>query len=122
MCSYYKQHEQDVPFDIAMLAQLELKERGDGGFYVEVPEVAELPVAERRADAPSFVWKKMHAVTVNIAGVTPLLRAGWQYIQASRHAVHRKCWELTGHLTESPISTFRGAEVGARLINILKEL
>ena len=52
MCHYYQRHTQDVPFDIAMLAQLELKRRPDGGFVVEVPGVAELPAAERRADAP----------------------------------------------------------------------
>lgn len=121
MCFYYESHGQDVPFDIAMLAQLELKDRGDGGFYVEVPKVAALPAEERRANAPSFVWEETPAVTVDIAGVTPLLRVGWQYIQASDHTVHRKCLELTGNLTEAPISTFQGAEVGARLINILKE-
>src|SRR5262249_33098920 len=83
MCYYYKLHDQDVPFDIAMLSQLELKLRPDGGFYVEVPEVEELPASDRRAYAPSFVWEKTPAVTVNVAGVTPLLRAGWQHIQAS---------------------------------------
>ena len=122
MCYYYQGHGQDAPFDIAMLAQLELKARPDGGFYVEVPEVAETPVAERYKDMPSFVWEKTPAVTVNVAGVTPLLRAGWQHIQASRHEVHRKCSELTAHVTESPISTFQGADTGARLIEILKEL
>ncbi len=122
MCYYYKWHDQDVPFDIAMLAQLELKRRPDGGFYVEVPEVAELPAGERRTDAPSFVWEKTPAVTVNVAGVTPLVRTGWQHIQASRHAVHQRCWDLTAHLTDSPISTFQGHEVGARLIEVLKEL
>jgi hypothetical protein len=122
MCSYYQLHQQDVPFDIAMLAQLELKQRVDGGFRVEVPEVAELPAAERRANAPSYVWEKTLATTVDVAGVTPLLRSGWQHIQASRHEVHRKCWELTAHLTECPIATFQGHDVGARLIEVLSEL
>jgi hypothetical protein len=122
MCYYYKYYAQDIPFDIAMLGQLELKGRPNGGFYIEVPEIAELTAAERRPDAPSFVWEKTPAVTADVAGVTPLLRTGWQHIQASRHAVHRRCWELTPYLTESPISTFQGHEVGARLIEILREL
>ena len=122
MCYYYKWHEQDVPFDIAMLAQLELERRPDGGFYVEVPKVAKLPRKERRANAPSFVWEKTPAATVNVAGVTPLLRVGWQHIQASRHDVHRRCWELTAHLTESPISTFQGDAAGAGLIDALNAL
>ena len=123
MCYYYEKHEQDVPFDIAMLAQLELlKARPNGGFYVKVPEVAELPAAQRHRNAPEFVWCKTPAATVDVAGVTPLLRTGWQHIQTSRHAVHRKCWELTAHLTELPISTFQGHEVGARLVEALREL
>jgi hypothetical protein len=122
MCYYYKGHDQDVPFDIAMLARLELKRRPDGGFYVNVPKVAAVPKSERRRGAPNFVWEKTPAATVGVAGVTPLLRAGWQHIQASPHAVHKKCWELTPHLTESPISTFRGFDAGAGLIKALKEL
>ncbi len=122
MCYYYKYHQQDVPFDIAMLAQLELKARGDGGFYVEVPKVAQLPEARRPPNAPDFVWERTPAATVNVAGVSPLLRTGWQHIQTSRHPVHQKCWELTAHLTESPISTFQGRAIGARLIKIMREL
>jgi hypothetical protein len=122
MCHYYEGHDQDVPFDIAMLAQLELKRHEDGRFYVKVPAVAALPPAERRPGAPSYVWESTPATTVDVAGVIPLLRAGWQHIQASPHAVHKKCWELTPYLTESPISTFQGAEVGARLIEALREL
>jgi hypothetical protein len=89
---------------------------------VEVPEIAKLPAAQRHPNAPDFVWKKTPAATVNVVGVTPLLRTGWQHIQTSRHAVHQKCWELTLHLTESPISTFQGHEVGARLVEALTEL
>ena len=55
MCYYYKYHDQDVPFDIAMLAGLELKRRPDSGFYVEVPEVTAVPRAERRPGSPSYV-------------------------------------------------------------------
>lgn len=123
MCYYYKWHDQDVPFDIAMLAQLELKDRPDGGgFYVDVPKVAAAPKSERRRDAPNFVWEKTPATTVGVAGVTPLLRAGWQHIQASPHSVHKRCWELTPYLTESPISTFRGKDAGEGLFDALKGL
>lgn len=122
MCYYYFERGQDVPFDIALLAQLELKARPDGGFVVEVPEVKELPEPLRPPDAPYFVWEATRSVTVNVAGVTPLLRAGWQHIRTSKHAVHQKCWELTDHLTESPVSTFSGADVAARLTKIFQEL
>src|SRR5262249_31377422 len=98
MCFYYKKNEQDVPFDIAMLAQLKLEAPPSGVFYVEVPRVGDLPAAHRPPTAPELVWEKPPAATVNVAGVIPLLRTGWQHIQTSRHAVHRKCWELTAHL------------------------
>ncbi|HEX9210909.1 MAG TPA: hypothetical protein VF901_10380 [Bradyrhizobium sp.] len=122
MCYYYQYHNQDVPFDIAMLAQVELKRRRDGGFRIEVPEVAETPQTKRRPRSASFVWEKTPATTLDVAGVTPLLRTGWQHIEKSRHDVHRKCWELTTHLTQSPISTFQGDQTGQRLLQILREL
>jgi len=120
MCSYYADHGQDVPFDIALLAHLELQQRPDGGFHVRVPEVPESP--DRDRDAPRFTWEKTPAVEIAVAGVTPLLRAGWQHLQSSQHPVHRKCWELTPHLTESPISTFQGGAVGERFIEIFRSL
>jgi hypothetical protein len=122
MCYYYRKNGQDVPFDIAMLAQLKLEKHANGGFYVKVPKVAELPAAQRHPNAPDFVWERTPTATVDVAGVTPLLRTGWQHIQTSSHAVHQKCWKLTPHLTESPISTFHGHEAGARLVEALMEL
>ncbi|MDA9511214.1 hypothetical protein XI09_42505 [Bradyrhizobium sp. CCBAU 11386] len=122
MCYYYQRHDQDVPFDIAMLAQVELKRRRDGGFRIEVPAVAETPKSRRRFRSASFVWEKTPETAIDVAGITPLLRAGWQHIEKSRHDVHRKCWELTGKLTPSPISTFEGDDVGESLLEILREL
>lgn len=127
MCYYYRQHHQDVPFDIAMLAQLELEMRpGRGGspagFTIQVPEVAEMPVEQRHADAPRWVWESTPPATVNVAGVTPLLRVGWQYIQESHHHVHRNCGELATYLTEAPIATFQGHRAGTLLVDILKDL
>jgi hypothetical protein len=121
MCYYYKEHNQDVPFDIAMLAQLKFERHRNGGFYVNVPRVEATSNAERRQGAPSFVSEETPSIRVGVAGLTPLLRAGWQNIQTSRHAVHRKCWELTPYLTESPVSTFRGADVGTSFIRALEE-
>jgi hypothetical protein len=121
MCFYYQQNNQDVPFDIAMLTQLELKQGSDARFFVNVPKVAETPKAQRREGAPPFVWESTPLTEVAVAGITPLLRVVWQHIQASPYDVHKKCSELAGHLTESPIATLRGHEAGARLVEILRE-
>ena len=124
MCYYYKSNGQDAPFDVAMLAGVELEQDhdGTGQFFVNVPEVPELPAIEQLAEAPDFVWRTTPATRVGVAGVTPLLRVGWQYIQASQYAVHRKCWELASNLTASPIATLRGHDAGTRMIEILREI
>jgi hypothetical protein len=122
MCSYYKAHHQDVPFDIALLAQLPLQKRKDGGFFVDVPAIKRLPEELREPDMPGFVWGQTQALTVGVAGVTPTLRSGWPMLAFSKHDVHRKCAELAEHLTETPVATLYGDEARKRLHEIFKEL
>lgn len=125
MCYFYRSAGQDVPLDIALLAQLELRPGTGGGFHVEVPEVAETPVSQRPANwsnLPEFTWRATPVVTVGVAGVTPLLRAGWQYLEASQHPVHRACWELAGQLTASPVASLQGEEAGRALVDTLRKL
>lgn len=121
MCAYYLQNGQDVPFDIAMLAQLKLHRRNNGGFFIDVPKISEVPKNKRSPDAPYFVWAAMKKARVGVAGVTPLLRVGWQNLGASSHSVHKHCLELTDHLTDSPIATFHGPSVFDMLRTILSE-
>jgi hypothetical protein len=121
MCAYYQQHGQDVPFDIAMMAQLKLQRRINGGFVVDVPKISEVPQDKRSPDAPYFVWAAMKKARVGVAGVTPLLRVGWQNLGASPHAVHKRCLDLTDHLTDSPIATFHEPSVFEKLGTILSE-
>ena len=122
MCSFYNVHNQDVPFDIALLTQLRLLPRPDGGFFVDVPPIPAIPPEMRQPDLPDFAWQATAHVTVNVAGVTPTLRLGWQMLVFSKHAMHRKCLELAEHLTESSIATLYGDVAGARLVHIFKEI
>lgn len=120
MCAYYWKHGEDVPFDIAMLAQLELQLHG-GGFFVDVPEIREVPRSQRAEDAPHFVWEGMPTARVTVAGVTPVLRVGWQHLGASPHPAHRQCITLMDWLTDSPIATFLGKAAFETLHGILQE-
>lgn len=122
MCTFYLEHEQDVPFDIAMLAQLKFQKRENGGFVVDVPKVSETPRQQRPPNAPDYVWCKTNEVRVNVAGVTPLLRAGWQNLGASSQSIHRRCLDLMDSLTDSPIATFRGERAFTMLHSILLEV
>ena len=122
MCYYYDYYNQDVPFDIAMLAGVPLEyNKQQRCFVINVPEVKEIPEAERTENAPEFTWESTPSVNVNVAGVTPILRVGWQHIRNSKHRIHRKCLELIDHLTEAPIATFSGKEVGKALIQAFRE-
>lgn len=122
MCYYYHWHDQDVPFDIAMLAGVPLDYNSKQHlFTINVPEVRETPEAERTENAPQFTWESTPLVHLNVAGVTPILRVGWQHIRNSKHRIHRQCLGLIDHLTEAPITTFSGNKVGEALIQAFKE-
>lgn len=128
MCYFYHSHRQDVPFDIAMLAQLELRphrnllRRHGGGFSIKLPAIDALPENQREPDTPDFAWLATPACTVRVAGVLPLLRVGWQHLQASPRRVHRRALELAGYLTECPIATVFGTDAGHELIGLHEEL
>ncbi len=121
MCFYYLQHDQDVPFDIALLSQLPLIPTGNGGFCIDVPEVSEVPEARRAPDMPHFLYTATPAERVTVAGITPTLRLGWQKLAHAEHQVHQRLFELSGHLTESPVATLYGAEAGQKLVSIVRE-
>lgn len=119
MCFYYKLHNQDVPFDIAMLAGLRLRSTDERGFLIEVPQIPEDPAGRSRG-WPKYTWEATPPVTVGVAGVTPVARAGWPHLRSSGHRVHRECWELIDHLAPSPVSTFVGMEARDRLAEIFR--
>ncbi|MEY4953319.1 MAG: hypothetical protein RL299_1743 [Pseudomonadota bacterium] len=121
MCTYYLWHDQDVPFDIALLSGLPLLETNSGGFCIEVPKVDEVPEELRAPDMPDFIWRNTPATRVAVAGITPTLRLGWQKLGNAEHAVHQRLFELSEYLTESPVATLYGPEAGQKLIAIFRE-
>lgn len=105
MAFYYTQHGQPIPFDIAMLGGLRL-ELSLNGFYTNVPPVKKHVAPDD--DAPNFTRKATPAASGPVAGVVPILRAGWPYLRNSPHRLHRSCWELIDHLAPSPVTAFVG--------------
>ena len=114
MAFFYRAHHQAVPFDIALLSKLPLH-RSRHGFLIEVPAVSETPARFRAPEAPGFTWQATEATSVDVAGLTPFLPAGWQLLSRSEHAVHRRCAELMSHLSNSTIATVDGQDAGQAL-------
>ncbi|MFG0675670.1 hypothetical protein [Delftia sp. WSY_7] len=118
MAFYYHYHEQPIPFDIALLSGIPLSKK-DTGFFVDLPPVeAENPPY---ADSPRFTFEATREVaSAPVAGLTPLLRAGWSYMQNSPHQFHKTCWEFIENLAPSPISTFAGKKAVAAISSAFK--
>lgn len=122
MCYFYHIHDQDVPFDIAMLAGVPLEhDKGRNCFVITVPAVKEVPKTHRGDNEPEFTCCATPELTTDVAGISPLLRAGWQLLRNSKHRIHQQCGDLVDYLTAAPISTFAGIDVGNTLIQAIKE-
>lgn len=79
----YHDHGQAIPYDVALLAQLEAHRDNNGIFCVDIPEV---PGREpRTAEEAKFAWtyQGTPAVTGVVAGFWPLLRQGWGFVDDS---------------------------------------
>ena len=79
MAFYYVQHSQPIPYDIALLAQLE-GERRDGLLWATVPRVkARAPRTERET---GFQWAygETPEAAGFVGGLWPLMRQGWSFL------------------------------------------
>jgi hypothetical protein len=114
MCIYYKVHNQDVPFDIALLSRLPILRDG-AHLYVVVPDV---PAADDQS-GPDYTWVPMEGQRVGIAGVMPVLRAGWSKLDRAGD-IGRMLLPLGESLTENPITTFR-ADARSTLLQLISE-
>ena len=118
MAYYYLERRQPIPFDIALLGRLPLHAT-PFGFETEVPAVRE--VTKRAEGAPDFTWNATPSMSGPVAGMTPVLRAGWPYLRRSSHRFHRMCWEFIDNLAPSPVSTFVGDDVVHSISKAFKE-
>lgn len=109
MCLFYADHKQGVPFDIALLSRLKFDwDRGEPGFRINVPDIAEDSGAEKTL--PGYVWEaKRGKRNLIVAGIAPVLQAGWARLATLRpHPLFQEFLGLQHHLTAAPFATFQG--------------
>lgn len=116
MAFYYLRHDQAIPYDIALLAQLEGERRDDGLLWVTVPAVRRRK--PRTEDERRLGWT--HAATHErfgpVGGLWPLLRQGWAFLddpaEDGSTLVLPGLIEAAGDLTPARFSTLH--HTGAR--------
>jgi hypothetical protein len=79
MAYYYVRRGQPIPFDIALLAEMDIYAEG-GDYFAKVPAVPRRKgEAARRNPLPKYVTRETPAVTGPLAGRCPWLTLGWDY-------------------------------------------
>lgn len=120
MASYYHQHGQPVPYDLALLARVPGEWR-DGFLFAKIPAVK-----ARKSITPGemqygFLFGASAAVNVPVAGRFPIMRNGWPLLAARTDAmVARGLADLARHLEPGPFTTF-SREGGERLVALMKQ-
>jgi hypothetical protein len=120
MAFYYVMHDQPIPYDIALLAQLEGELR-DGILWATVPPV---PVRAPRTEREGrFRWTHSATDAGNgpVAGLWPWLRQGWALLDDPADdgttLVLPGVMELTAHVTSARFTTL-DAEGGRELARL----
>jgi hypothetical protein len=122
LCHFYVQHDQGIPFDIAILSggQLRRSENSDGWelSYESAKEDS------KRADfnKPRYLWRSTPKGVGRVAGATPLVRAGWSRLGTHEDAVLREFAQMADTLTSSPIATLMGRDVRDHATELLRDL
>ncbi|WP_437720488.1 hypothetical protein [Sorangium sp. So ce861] len=112
----YYARRQAIPYDIAVLAQLEAHVGSDGLLRVDIPAV---PAREPRTEKEErFLWTHQATPPARgvVAGFWPLLRQGWAFLDDPVLAPP-ELLELTSHLTRARFSTLD--REGARRLSTL---
>lgn len=100
MAYFYAEHHQPVPFDIALLGEMEVRER-DQAKYLLVPAVAARSADTARSELPPYVTQPTPAVEVRIAGRCPWLGLGWDYVRDPRPPWASLVEGLADHATQA---------------------
>ncbi|WP_437995464.1 hypothetical protein WMF26_29720 [Sorangium sp. So ce185] len=112
----YRKDHQAIPYDVALLAQLEAHVGSDGLIRVDIPAVpARDPRTEKEKE---FSWTHQATPPARavVAGFWPLLRQGWAFLDDPVLATP-ELLELTSHLTRARFSTLD--REGARRLSTL---
>lgn len=119
MAYYYAFNHQAIPFDIAMLAQLELKD-SEFGYYGEVPGIEAREPKTWREEEADYTHAATNPETVLVAGRFPWLTRGWSFVDDNRNASIRALEPIAKHVSSSLFTTL-SPEGGPLLLQYLKE-
>ncbi|WP_299934272.1 caspase family protein [uncultured Pelagimonas sp.] len=120
MCYFYAEFEQEIPFDIAMLARVPWR-LTPSGFVIDLPEV-EHDILAMRDGLPDYAWRGTEAVVhCPVAGFAPVFLAGWGRVEtileeAERFSVLAK---IRRHSAPSPFPSFVGHDTLDVLIEMM---
>lgn len=79
MAFYYVQHEQPIPYDIALLAQIR-GGRTDSGLWVKVPAIKKRRPRTETEEKFKWTFEATPEVEGAVAGFWPWMRQGWTFL------------------------------------------
>lgn len=108
MCWFYAEYGQDIPFDIALLADLPIVS-ARGRLTIDIPAIAKADVSAFDKDLPDYVSRATEEVAeAGVAGCMPMTRGGWSRLHTTGLELHRELLDLADELTDASLTTFRG--------------
>jgi len=119
MAYFYSVNYQALPFDIAMLAQLELVDTPLGLSGV-IPAIKERSPKTEIEEEMHYTYAETQEASVLIGGQFPWLTRGWDLVGENRNVYIRELNLIAQHVKRSCLFTTLSAEGGERLINLIK--
>jgi hypothetical protein len=119
MAYYYVEHQQPIPFDVALLGQMEVYADNDC-YRVKVPAVSRHSRdPAHRNPLPAYVVRETPAVAGVLAGRCPWLTLGWDYPRGElfRDDLYDHHRDSAGLLRPSSFTTF-AADLGRRMVGV----
>ena len=124
MAYFYIQHNQPIPFDIALLGQLKATRGKDGVLTVLVPAVKARKPRTTKEKPLEWTFAATPQAKGTVGGLWPWLRQGWTYLDEwddfGGALVLPELVELRGHLLNSRFTTLdaEGGKKVAKLANL----
>src|SRR5262249_29119752 len=88
MAFYYVQHNQPIPFDIALLGQLKGEWR-DGSLWAQVPMVSKRKPGTKAEQQNLWTYSATPPTSGKVGGYWPWMRQGWAFLDDSASTLMR---------------------------------
>jgi hypothetical protein len=120
MAFYYVENRQPIPYDIALLAQLQGEWR-DGLLWAQVPAVTKRDPRTEAERSKTWTHSATSATEGQVGGLWPWMRQGWTFLDDPADdestLIRPGLIELTRHLAPGRFATF-DAKGGRKLAKI----